>query len=639
MLGAIIGDIVGSRFEWHNHKNKKFDLFSDQCFFTDDSVMTLAIAKAILACAGDYQELDQHAVKAMQEVGRPYPNCGYGAMFRGWLYSVQPKPYNSYGNGAAMRVSACGLAATSLAEAKDLARKVTAVTHNHPEGLKGAEATVAAIFLAKTGKSSLAIREFISEHYYPLNFTLDEIRDSYRFNETCQETVPQAIAAFLEATDFEDAIRNAISIGGDSDTLAAITGGIAEAYYGVPQDIREKALTYLDKNLRGIYDDWVAFIASHDVRLSPEDENRMKFEMDEQQFFVTKDLFNIDLLDENLYSYDSAVFALTPAIQNRTSNSLLRKIEQFIDSVPAIQKAVDNIQSKTEYIPRFDLIPEEIKQALKNGAAEIIPCKDSSDAYFLQIRTTVKGFVLNGKEYGMHKKIKEIPLSAKSIPTDVNGAMQCLSMQSQLNQITNGLKKISEACELNFGRIIQGQRDDRLAKLFSSRSCFIQALAMLDEPLQRQMLLQAVFDANSARAELAFQIKTDIALLGGAEKLKAKDMEKLVGDINTAIVTMNNAVQISLYSYQTLGERNSQLAVVKEHEIFIKQVLLKEIDFKGKKEIAWKLVCSSGNSGLITQDFGSLPRNLLVSCEAFIDNSRKNSTNYLEDKSNDKRKN
>ncbi|WP_373482762.1 ADP-ribosylglycohydrolase family protein [Acetobacterium sp.] len=635
MLGAIIGDIVGSRFEWHNHKNKEFDFLSDRCFFTDDSVLSLAIAKAILVCAGDYQDLEQQAVTAMQEVGRPYPNCGYGGMFRGWLYADQPKPYNSFGNGAAMRVSACGFAATSLAEAKELSRKVTAVTHNHPEGLKGAEATAVAIYLAKTGESRLAIGDFIRAHYYPLDFTLEEIRDTYTFNETCQETVPQAIVAFLEATDFEDAIRNAISIGGDSDTLAAITGAIAEAYYGVPSDISEKALSYLDEELRAIYDEWAAFIARYNERISPEGEKRKNFQLDEQQFLVIKDSTNIDVLDENLYSYDSAIFALTPAIQNRTSNSLLEKIEQFIDSTPAIQKAADNIKSKTEYIPRLDLIPEEIKQALQNGAAELIPCRESADAFFLQIRTTVKGLTINGKEYGIHRKIKEIPLGTKSIPTDVTGAMQCLSMQRQLNQIADGLKEISETCKSNFGRIIQGQRDDRLAKLFSSRSCFIQALAMSDESLQRQMLIQALVDANSARAELAFQIKSDIALLGGTENIKAKDMVKLVCDINTAIVVMNNAVQISLYSYQVLGERNAQLAVVKEHETFVKQVLLKNICCNGKKHLAWELICSSGNRGSNQQDFGLLPGKLLLSCDAFIENKRKNSTDYLEDKSDE----
>lgn len=356
--------------------------------------------------------------------------------------------------------------------------------------------------------------------------------------------------------------------------------------------------------------------------------------MDEQQFLVIKHSSNIDVLDENLYCYDSTVFALTPAIQNRASDGLLRKVRQFAESAPAVQKAKDYAQNKTEYIPRLDLISEEIRQALQNGTAEMIPCKDSPDAFFLQIRATVTGLVINGKEYGKNRKIKDIPLGTKNVPADVAGAMQCLSMQNQLNQIANGLREISEACEFNFGRIIQGQRDDRLAKLLSSRSCFIQALAMSDEPLQRQMLIQAIRDANSARAELAFQIKSDITLLGGEKSPKSKDMEKMVYDINRAIVAMNNAVQLSLYSYQVLGERTAQLAVVKEHETFIKQVLLKEIEYKGNKHPAWRLICSSGNSELTPHDFGVLPIKLLESCATFIEGKSNNSTTYLEGKSN-----
>lgn len=247
MLGAIIGDIVGSRFEWDNIKTKEFDFLTYKCSVTDDSIMSLAVAKAIVQCDGDYSALGKNAVKYMQEIGRPYPFCGYGGMFRQWMYSDDPKPYGSYGNGAAMRVSACGFAATSMDEAIELSRKVTEVTHNHPEGIKGAEATAVAIYMARTGSSILEIRDYINNNYYPMNFTLDGIRDSYSFNETCQDTVPQAIMAFLESENFEDAIRNAISIGGDSDTLAAITGGIAEAYYGIPAEIRKHALTFLDE--------------------------------------------------------------------------------------------------------------------------------------------------------------------------------------------------------------------------------------------------------------------------------------------------------------------------------------------------------------------------------------------------------
>jgi ADP-ribosylglycohydrolase len=266
MLGAIIGDIVGSRFEFNNHRNKDFDLFTPGCFFTDDSVMTLAVAKAIMACGGNWDRLEENAVTFMREIGRKYPNCGFGGMFRRWIFSDDPMPYNSFGNGAAMRVSPCAFAAATEEEALLLARKVTAVTHNHEEGLKGAEATTLAIFMARRGALKNKIRSRIERDYYPLDFTLDSIRDAYAFNETCQETVPQAIVAFLESTSFEDAIRNAISIGGDSDTIAAITGAIAEAYYGVPDWIKEKALAYLDANLRAIYDEWTAYLPLSDER-------------------------------------------------------------------------------------------------------------------------------------------------------------------------------------------------------------------------------------------------------------------------------------------------------------------------------------------------------------------------------------
>ena len=249
MLGAIIGDIVGSRFEWNNHRDKDFEFLTYKCFPTDDSIMSLAIAQAILVSKPNHSDLSKNAIECMQSVGRNYPDCGYGGSFYNWMFSDNPKPYNSYGNGAAMRVSPAGFAATSLEEAKELSRLVTEVTHNHPEGIKGAEATAVAIYLAKSGSSILEIRDYINDNYYPMNFTLDDIRDTYKFNETCQDTVPQALQAFFESTDFEDAIRNAISIGGDSDTLAAICGGVAEAYYGIPTDIRKHALTFLDQKL------------------------------------------------------------------------------------------------------------------------------------------------------------------------------------------------------------------------------------------------------------------------------------------------------------------------------------------------------------------------------------------------------
>ena len=246
MIGAIIGDIVGSRFEWHNIKTKEFELFHRRCRPTDDSVMTLAVAQAILDSEGDPASLSQNAVRQMQALGRRYPGAGYGGRFARWLCAEDPQPYNSFGNGSAMRVSPCGFAAKTLEEAIAMADAVTKVTHDHPEGMKGAEATAAAIFLARSGKSKEEIREHIVQNYYPLGFTLDEIRPTYTFDVTCQGSVPQALEAFFESESFEDAIRNAISIGGDSDTIAAIACGVAEAFYGVPEEIRDMALSYLD---------------------------------------------------------------------------------------------------------------------------------------------------------------------------------------------------------------------------------------------------------------------------------------------------------------------------------------------------------------------------------------------------------
>ncbi|MDR0621889.1 MAG: ADP-ribosylglycohydrolase family protein, partial [Deltaproteobacteria bacterium] len=224
MLGAIIGDIVGSRFEWNNIKTKEFEFLNDRCFFTDDSVLTAAVGHAILVSGGNYENLGLETVKAMRGIGRLYPGCGYGGRFNVWLFSEDPEPYNSFGNGSAMRVSPCGLAAKSLEETKLLSRLVTEVTHNHPEGIKGAEATATSVFLARTGWEKEKIKDFVVENYYPLDFTLDSIRADYQFNEICQDTVPQALVAFFESRDYEEAIRGAISIGGDSDTLAAIAG-------------------------------------------------------------------------------------------------------------------------------------------------------------------------------------------------------------------------------------------------------------------------------------------------------------------------------------------------------------------------------------------------------------------------------
>lgn len=248
-LGAVIGDIAGSQYEWDNCKSKDCELFSSRCFPTDDSVMTIAIGAALLEADGDYKKLGKLAVENMRSIGLKYMSCGYGASFMKWLKSEHPAPYKSYGNGAAMRVSLCGHYAESIDEAKELARKVTEVTHNHPEALKGAESVAVAVYLAKEGKAKEEIRDYITKNYYDIDFTLDEIREEYRFDVSCQGSVPQAFEAFFESEDFEDALRNAISIGGDSDTIAAITCAVAGAYYEISEELYTKALSFLDNYL------------------------------------------------------------------------------------------------------------------------------------------------------------------------------------------------------------------------------------------------------------------------------------------------------------------------------------------------------------------------------------------------------
>lgn len=256
MFGAIIGDIAGSRFEFYTHKSKDFRFFAPRCRLTDDSVMTLAVAAALMEAGDDLDVLPACAVHWMQKLGAMYPKAGYGGRFYDWIFSPDPKPYGSWANGAAMRVSPVGFWARSEGEVKALSRAVTAVTHDHPEGIRGAEAIAMAVYLARTGADMAAIRERIERDYYEIDFTLDAIRRTYRFDVSCQGSVPQALEAFFESNSFEDAIRNAVSIGGDSDTIAAMAGGVAEAYYGIPEDIALRAEKFMDEAQAEILARW-----------------------------------------------------------------------------------------------------------------------------------------------------------------------------------------------------------------------------------------------------------------------------------------------------------------------------------------------------------------------------------------------
>jgi ADP-ribosylglycohydrolase len=246
LLGAIAGDVIGSVYEYNAPKSTGFEMFTPDSQITDDSILTIAVADAIVTGRSYLDSIRGYALE--------YPNSGYGGMFRQWMHAEKPQPYNSFGNGSAMRVSPVGWAFDTVEEVLREAQASAAVTHNHPEGIKGAQAVALAIFRARNGSTKEDIRNEITERFgYNLSMTLDEIRPTYRFDETCQKTVPPAMVAFLESENFENAIRNAVSLGGDADTLAAITGSITEAFYGgVPEEIATEVWKRVPKKLQEI---------------------------------------------------------------------------------------------------------------------------------------------------------------------------------------------------------------------------------------------------------------------------------------------------------------------------------------------------------------------------------------------------
>ncbi len=254
MLGAIIGDVVGSPYEFGAEKTKDFELFDSSCRPTDDSILTIA-----MGCACASADLsDEYAFKIevermMREIGRQYSDAGFGESFYRWMMKDHAWAYGSCGNGSAMRVSPVAWAANSLEETERLAKWSAEITHNHPDGIAGAQAVAAAIFLARTGVGKEDIRKYISDKYYDLDFTIEGIRSNYSYSMICRDSVPQAIVSFLDSVSFEDAIRNAISLGGDGDTQAAIAGSIAEAYYGIPEELQEKVFEFIDDTLADYY--------------------------------------------------------------------------------------------------------------------------------------------------------------------------------------------------------------------------------------------------------------------------------------------------------------------------------------------------------------------------------------------------
>ncbi len=254
MLGAIIGDIVGSPYEFSSDKTKNFTLLTPDCRPTDDSLMTIAVGCACVESRfRNEEDFKRVLANKMREIGLPRENAGFGQYFFQWLENGDTEPYGGFTNGSAMRVSPVAWVGKDLEEVERLAQWSAEITHNHPEGIRGAQAIAAAVYMARTGADKEEIREYIEENYYELDFSIDEIRPSYQPDMTCAGSVPQAIVCFLEAEDFEDAIRNAISLGGDGDTLASMAGAIAEAYFGIPEDLQEEIFDYIDDDLQDYY--------------------------------------------------------------------------------------------------------------------------------------------------------------------------------------------------------------------------------------------------------------------------------------------------------------------------------------------------------------------------------------------------
>ena len=262
MLGAILGDMIGAPYEFdRGNKSKDFPLFGKDTAFTDDTVMTIAVAQALMNATNNDEDIKDNVIWDMRKWGKRYPDAGYGGRFRVWLTAEDPQPYNSYGNGSAMRVAAAGWLGKDIGHTVHLARLTAEVTHNHPEGIKGAEATAACIYLARTGHRKDHIKEFVEEQFgYDLSRTCDDIRPGYHHVESCQQTVPEAITAFLEGESFEDVIRTAVSLGGDCDTLTCIAGSIAEAYYGIPPAIAQHGLRRLPEKMRDIVEDFYTIV-------------------------------------------------------------------------------------------------------------------------------------------------------------------------------------------------------------------------------------------------------------------------------------------------------------------------------------------------------------------------------------------
>lgn len=374
MYGAILGDMIGAPYEFdRGQKTKDFPLFGRGTEFTDDSVMTIAVAEALMDSIGKPdEEVKAALISSMKKWGHKYPYAGYGGMFRRWLEEKNPQPYGSFGNGSAMRVSAAGWLYDTLEDTRRYARLTAEVTHNHPEGIKGAEAIASAIFLGRTGNTKGEIKEYIiCEFNYDLSRTCDEIRPTYHHVETCQRTVPEAVTAFLEGNDFEDVIRTAVSLGGDCDTLACIAGSIAEAFYGVPDEMRAECRNRLQADMIEVVDRYETMAAG---AIEP----FHKFLPDRR--LTTEDLEDGSLLKKAIHIFND----------NRTERNLLLLFKILRDSY--VWVPCNAVLSDADYAE----VEKAVKDAEENGGLDSLIGQEFTNKDFIRM---IPDILQNGNNY------------------------------------------------------------------------------------------------------------------------------------------------------------------------------------------------------------------------------------------------
>lgn len=338
--------------------------------------------------------------------------------------------------------------------------------------------------------------------------------------------------------------------------------------------------------------------------------------MKNDEIMVINNFCEVDVFDDSLYSYENFIFSLTPFIEQNIRVNLIDKLMNSFNNVIKVNSAIDSSSVKETLEIRYDSLSAEVLEAFKAGNAELVKSKKSNGTYYFQLKSVIDGLVVNGKKYGKNRKIADIPFSIGQTPKDVLGAMNTLATHNQLNGLSRQLSEISNIIDIGFERVIEGQINDRISKLLSCRNSFIQALVINDKDIQKQLLVNGISEMNTARAQLIFQLKSEIPKL---DKAKKRETNNIVKGIHTTLLAINNAVQLLLYTYRFLGEWKAQIALIKDQENFIKQILLKEFHDDETTYTVWKKIISNAESSQNTKENLKLPYQLLSTCRELID--------------------